>query len=391
MAKNKLMIIIISIFLLILIAAVGMFINKSKEEKELESILKEGTTFVNLQEAREQMIQVMEKAKDGTYRNMKFKEFIPVITEENYVAAVTVTTPNAEMTVDSIDNQVKVLETFFGENLDTNFLYDNMENLDLETLKEKVANGTYSSDFCFLLYMKDEYYGQVDNGINSLWIDKGIEGVTPSVEKRIDKEYYVASSDGSLEDTYNTSTGEMSVKEAIQAVETYFNEEFPIEINNQIQYKVIKVWVLEKENGEYAFEFGIRRAYKGVGFEYAIPGTFAYGEKDSIDMITAYMEGKDNILFFNGLGIDRIVEETETYEKIISPEKALAYVSEKIGNESTYEITGMELSYTTIEIDGETITESTPVWMIFAINETTDQATRFYVDVITGEVSARIM
>lgn len=390
--KKKWLLITSCLLVVILVTGIGISIHKSTDERELKRILEDDdTSFVTLQEARCSAKEVVEKGRNGEFRNMTFMEFEPVITEEDSISAITLSTPSAEFSLESIDEQVEVLQKFFGDKLDQNHIIDSYDRTGLDILKEKVKGGNYNSESCYLFYIKDDYYGHVDTGIHNLWIDTGMKGVTPSGEGNTIKEYYAAATDGSLEDVYMTATGEISVQEAICDVEKYFNEDFPIAMNGVVQYRVRNVWIIDKGNGQYGFEFGIRKVYGGVPLEYVYPGTLAYGADDNIDMIGAYMDGKGNIPYFNALSLNLEVKVNETYETILSPEVAIEYVSQKVGNETTYEITGMELSYVSKELNGDATISSMPVWMIFAENQTTEQETRFYVDVVTGQVSVRVM
>ena len=85
------------------------------------------------------------------------------------------------------------------------------------------------------------------------------------------------------------------------------------------------------------------------------------------------------------------VEEKEEEFKIVSLDTALSNIAKAIGENSQYKVKQIELGYdATIDYDEE-IVFGKPAWIIYADNESDTRETRFYVDVRTGEVHARVM
>ena len=90
-------------------------------------------------------------------------------------------------------------------------------------------------------------YAQIVDGY--IWIDTGMEGYEPNYTED-DKVYYHNNTD-SLTDTYETNYGKVSVKEAIEKTEKYFNEEFPLDsIQKQ---SVFMVRPYKNSSGKYEF------------------------------------------------------------------------------------------------------------------------------------------
>lgn len=412
--RRKILTTSILLFFLILIAGIGITYHKARQEEGIENILKgkkdtdsqvfprkEKLDLHTLPEIRDSVDDFLEKGKSGQFRNLVFGEFYPVITSENSVCAITTRLSRGEKTLKSLDNALEVLHTFYGNSLDTDYIRNwNIEGEKLEDMRKEMAAGTFDPgmDRGFLLvFHKDEYHAQVDSSCSVMWIDTGMKGVTPSGENLLNKEYYRESTDGSLKDTYLTRTGEMSVVEAIRQAEDYFNRDFPLEAEKEIEYRVSTVYIFKLEEGKFGFDFGMRRSYRGVPFEYVSSGTYAYGEREYVDMMDAVLEGDKNITYFSGFIRNNIVDIDETYEKILSPETAMEYVSEKIGDATVYNVTGMELSYASRYKEKTGVTDAdrtiihSPVWTILAENKSDGHKTRFYVDVITGETTSRVM
>ena len=104
----------------------------------------------------------------------------------------------------------------------------------------------------------------------------------------------------------------------------------------------------------------------------------------------------DNIC---GLGGDTYHVEvvSEELRSILSVDSALEAVSKQIGNNSVYDVYGMELVYQ-FTPETETLSDGSEVvntykgrlnWKIIARNQNDNKDTWFYVDVVDGKVSHR--
>ena len=87
---------------------------------------------------------------------------------------------------------------------------------------------------------------------------------------------------------------------------------------------------------------------------------------------------------------DRVEVKENLIENIVSPEEALNIVSDKIGNNSSYTITKIEVIYR-LKIINDTISEGTehtgiPCYKITGINSNDSKETYFYVEMKNGNI-----
>ena len=139
----------------------------------------------------------------------------------------------------------------------------------------------------------------------------------------------------------------------------------------------------------------IRRFYKGVPFEYgsnAVSGGYIDPVgNDSGELGYAVSTYPDTMLSFGRT--DGTAVETENVASLISLDMALQLLSEKIGENSVYDVHGVELIYRESSIPKERSDELnsilTPKWKIIAKNRNDEHYTLFYVDVVSGEITDR--
>lgn len=410
--KKKLLVIVgIAVVVFAVLGAASVVRNRNAEQ-EIEGIIREGneerdaqassteakdgSSMVSLEDARSALTSMVEKGKNGEYRNLEFSEFTPFMTEEDTVCALRTFVPEMEYTAEGIPDVVALIQSFFPGKIDEGKIrIDNFEGLTLDELRGELESGNpdYTEGGYYMLYINGEEYAQVNSCMTSLWIDRGLEGAAPSGDDLLDRVYYAGAADGSLDEAYETSTGSLSVGEAIAQTEAFFNEGFPVPLGDGMEYRAARVYILEMPDGTYAFDLSMRRSYRGVAFESANSGTFAYGGDDTADLSEALLDGENHVLFFNGIDCNRTVEVTDAYSEILSPERAAEYLSQKIGDNTVYTVTGVELSYRIKDVGeaGGVEDEETPVWTFLTVNQTSGQETRFYVDVVTGQVDTRVM
>lgn len=387
---------LIGIGTICIIIAIGILTLISKQEKVKEQQLRETVKKENmsLQEVRDSVEAFMEKGKAGEYRNLTFDTFTPAITEKDCIYKLSINYPDRYKNYDDeklLETQMNVLKSFYGEDIDLSYVSNYMENISYEKMKKQMKEGNYESKSVpFLVYHKDEIHAQVDGGISSLWVDMGeLKGNIPRENYKIeDKLYYRYAADASLKDSYQTKSGKMTVEQAITELETYFNDNFPIEKNSEERYKADRIRILKIKDNQYAFDIGYRREYDGVLFEYEDSGTMGIAVQDQMDMSEAVVAEEGKVTFFNGFNMNsEIVRGGEEIKTVISLDRALGYIAEKLGNETEYHVTGIELAYKeTLKKEGS---EAVPVWKFCLRNQTDNKVTFFYVDVVTGELSSR--
>lgn len=393
--KKKL---IACIIVLAAILLVSVFVVTDRKEKTEEKIVTEEMDgMMTLQEVRDSLPALMEKMKNGGFSNLEFDQFIPAVTDKDEIYNLSIKYPERYRNYDNkklVEEQIKVLKAFYGEELDYDCITDwQKERPSYKKLMKSIEDGTYNSERVpYIVYDKGEgkIHAQVEGGLTSLWIDTGTKGVSPSGNyKVLDKTYYKYATDGSLEEKYQTEDGEMSVAQAVEELEKYFNEDFPIENDGGFQYRASKIQVLEMKKGIYGFDIGYRRAYDGVLFEYEDSGTVGMRPEETADMTESLLTGKGKVPFFNGfVGNAVVTHEGEAVKRVVSPENALQFISQKIGNNTTYHVSGMELSYK--EVMKEGYSEATLVWKVDTSNKTDKKKTIFYVNAVTGELISRV-
>lgn len=348
--------------------------------------------YVLVSDAKKDAQALISDMKNKEYKNLVIKDIRPIVPDTDYVCDVNVIYKgdNNPLTKENIEEKIEWMKDFFGEDIDLNDIrIDSFEGESLQSYMDNCDENIKKEDgnYHHFLYIKDDEYGQITD--NDLWIDTGFKGTSPDYYPDTDKIYYVGGNN--LDDTYNTLSGKMSVQEAIDDVEKYFNENFPIDMNTLLEYKAYCITVQKGDNDCYSFIANMRHSYNGILFESAHEGTSAYGQNGYSELTKAVLIGADNINFFNAVTINQKVEEKEKEYKIVSLDTALSNIAKAIGENSQYKVKQIELGYdATIDYDEE-IVFGKPAWIIYADNESDTRETRFYVDVRTGEVHARVM
>lgn len=386
----------------VIVIAGVIVINYEKEQKQdIEQIIQDESeqddVLVSLETVRKEAVSLIEKGKNGEYRNLQFDDFNPLITEADQIYRIKVSTLDVEATEENLETVLDTIQKFYEEPiLEDQITVNSFDGISVDELRKEIQeqNEEYTRGY-YLCYLNGEQYAQINNCMSSLWIDLGLVGVAPSSEDLLDKVYYPEATDGSLEDVYETESGALSVEEAIEQVENYFNNEFPVSTSGEMEYRVARVYILKMSDDKYAFDFAMRRSYGGVPFESANSGTCAYEPDEVMDLTEAVLDKEDHVIFFNGYEPKQDIEEIQEISKVISPERATEYLSRKIGDNTTYIVKGIELSYTgkrtLLEEDGVMEEVMTPEWTFLTVSDTNGKEIRFYVDAVTGEVSTRQM
>lgn len=192
----------------------------------------------------------------------------------------------------------------------------------------------------------------------------------------------------------NLKDGKIMLSEMENKVLNFVNNEFPLPISDNISMGIGDARIID--NGDYdGVCFKIRRIYKGVPFEYgtgAGSGMFidsVGSETGEVDYaVSSY---PDTMLAFGR--VDGTVTETEEITEILTLKAALTNLSEQIGDNSVYDVYGVELVYRDSKIPKEREEELddilTPKWKIITINQNDSKYTLFYVDVVTGKITQR--
>lgn len=380
--------------------------NSGMVAEESESGGAEATARMqSLQEVRDTIEQVLAEGKTGMYPHLIFADFTPIVTTEDAISTLTITYPKRYHDLDNkalAEKELEVLQAIFPEGLDMDCLYDQCAGGEsYESMMARIEDGTYGT-------LVNEASGELENGIPYLTyneeakgsivhaqIDWGISYVlvrkkAANIDHDLEQEYYAQAADGSLEDAYTVDDGSITIQQVIDAVEQFYNQEFPIPYESEERYRVAYVQVGQRADGTHVFSAGVSRTYHGVVFEYAETRSI----HERADMLAADLHPDGSVSFYINTFNNMITEE-DSITEIISPAWALQSVSEELAENTEYLVTGMELSYQEIfqkqdDETGANITTAVPVWKIILSNQTDGSDTFFYVNVVTGKITSRV-
>ena len=85
----------------------------------------------------------------------------------------------------------------------------------------------------------------------------------------------------------------------------------------------------------------------------------------------------------------KVEKEGKSYTEVVSLESALQSVSDKIGKNSIYKVTEARMAYRKKiinEMDFENEYEGIPCWIIRCENQVDGKETRFYINLINGNI-----
>lgn len=403
--QKKLLIIAACMIAVVVIVGIVITDQNSEKNRQIEQVLQDDSeaetiVLVSLEEARKEADAVIEAGRNGEYRNLQFNEIRPLITEKDRIYQIRVPGEDIQVTEENLQKELEAIQAFFEEPIDEKKIMVSMSSeslgyISVEQLREGIRNQDeeYTSGFYSLFYENGKQVAQTNSSIWSLGINIGLES---GIEDTLYKVYYPGALDGSLQDVYETASGEMSVEEAIRQVENYFNHEFPVPILREMEYRVARIDILKMSDGTYGFEAELRRSYGGVLYQGDARSQDGTGD-EVFDLTDAILDGENHVPYFWGLSCNDHVEEIQEITEIISLERAAEYISQKIGDNTVYTVEEIELSYVgkSVEEEGEDysvlVEEMWPAWLFITVNNTNGKEVRFYVDAVTGEVSKRTM
>lgn len=402
--QKKLLIITACMLAVLVAAGILVTIRQTDQKRQIEHILQgeseQDTALVSLATVREEAETLIQEGRNGAYRNLEFREIRPLITEEDRIYQIRVSglEPEFPMTEEQVQKVYDTMQAFFEEPIDERKIKaipsaSGVDSVSLPELRVKIReqNEEYTGIDYVFLYLEDEEHeeqGQrsqiISAGIRSIMIDLG----EPWAEEMPDRVYYPGAADGSLQDVYETADGEMSVDEAIEQTENYFNREFPVPGLGEMKYRVSRVFIVSMPDGTYGFELELRRSYGGVYFQGDIRRQSGTGE-EVFDLTSASLNGEHHVTQFWAISCNEQVEKMQEITEIVSLKKATEYISQKIGDNTVYTVLEIELSYVGNGITEEDrwFEELSPAWMFITVNQTNGKEVRFYVDALTGEVS----
>ena len=146
-----------------------LFVNSNKNNKIEEIIQDEGENeemFVSLEEARIDLISLMEKGRSGEYRNLKFEEFSPFVTDEDTICQLKISQAEAEFTGEQLRKQLDAIQSFYTHKVDENQItVDSFDGISVEELRHEIEKqrSEYLSNGYILIYRNGEEYVQINN------------------------------------------------------------------------------------------------------------------------------------------------------------------------------------------------------------------------------------
>lgn len=414
MGKKK-GVILVGICICVLLGVAGVFLlqpdngaggNKTDENHKIAA----------LEQAKAQFPADIKELKDGKYPNLVAKDFTASIEDVESICKFQILrNQEFETTLENINTMIEPMEQFFGDALDKSQLYHRMyerdengevpgdaigEEIPYDEVIERLKAGD-DKKYSFIggFVNRGEGYAHIDPTFGNTWFAKSGSGLIGG--DNVDtKEYLYITGIRQEDTTIQLNDKSYKLSELEQRVLDYVNgDAFPLPHHEEISYKIGTSYVQKLEGQEY-LSFTLRRVYKGIPFEYGSSiASGGYIDKVDHDYTTVvYSEGTQPDTLMGFMGLRGIVEVTEEITEMITAGEALRLLSEQIGENSIYDVYGVELIYRNCEIpvDPDNIEELLkfqdilePKWKIITINQNDDKYTLFYVDVVTGEITNR--
>lgn len=403
--KSKILLGAVVIFLVAVFGIVVSFLGEDKEKTDDDKQLSA------IEEANK--VPNDGKASDvykGKYDNLIFHDFNTHFDDvkELYKLEILYDKSFEDRTcVQDFELMNNLIDEFFMEDIDKSYVVADVSlangtisQINYNNLEGEYADEKHSSSRVEWFFGNDTQNGgymiQIDKRLINVWFSRNAFGnIGPLESEENMKVYSYLSCVRQCEDMeINLKDGKIKLSEMEKKVLSFVNEDFPMEISDNISFGIADARVFA--NGEYdGICFKLRRIYKGVPFEYGSSGCVGmYIDKLGSDTGQVAYEVStypDTMLAFGQ--VSGTVVEKEKITGIISVTDALDNLSKKIGDNSVYDVYGIELVYRECKVPEEQKKEIDdilePKWKFITINQNDSKYTLFYVDVITGEITER--
>jgi hypothetical protein len=176
---------------------------------------------------------------------------------------------------------------------------------------------------------------------------------------------------------------EIKISDAVNFAEDYLNN-IPVNYNKNLETAIDKINVLKLDKEHYGYRMTITRKYKDIPFSTMQEGNTTGAGNYAFDMGEIFMVNSNDIDFAIGLKLNHIVTEKNKLESIISPEKALNIVSEKLSNAVNFELSRAQIIYSQIKNEETNITECSPIYEFYLYNSNDSKNYIVYVDSVSG-------
>lgn len=362
--------------------------------------------IVTLEQAKEEFEADIKELMEGEYPNLIGKEFTASIeAAEGLFRFQILINQEDETTLENVGPMIEALESFFGDLLDKSQLYhrayaidENEEDKEFsyDELIEQLKEGDKSKYvFKLGLTLLGECYAHTDPAFGNTWFSKRSLGTSLPGGEWPMKEYLYVTGIRQEDTQIRLKDKTYYLSELEQNLLNYVNgEAFPLPHHAELSYQIGTTHVMDMGEND-SINFVLRRVYQGVPFEYGSEGASGgYIDKLWHDFTTVnYVEGIHPDTMMGFFGLTNTVEVTEEISQMIPVREALRLLSEQIGENSIYEVRGVELVYRNREIPEDKSKEISnilePKWKIITINKNDNKYTLFYVDVVTGEITDR--
>lgn len=402
MKNKKKIAIIIGIFL---VAVCLLLIVLKKEDDEKNKA-------VSLQDVKETFESDINELKNGKYKNLVSIDFESSIEAVDGIYNIEIQIDNSAeegSLLDSFNVRKEVIDKFFQEDFDKSFLVtkvylteETIEEISYTETEMKLIEGKYDNAVgigSVIGNATDEggYMVQVSYNRLHTWLSKyGFNTIHPSSLDEYKEIYPYLMGDRVDEDTVlQLKDGKIYLSELEEIVLDYMNsDKFPLVKADGISFAIGEARVIQVKDYEGVC-FLARRVYKGIPFEYgANIYTEEYNDKLGHDGgEISYIESTSPDTMLGFFRTDGTVIEEKEISQMMTAGDALSLLSDSIGENSVYEVHGVELVYRNCEISEDKVDTIgdilEPKWKIITINQNDDKYTLFYVDVVTGEITNR--
>lgn len=407
---------ILGVLILAVCSAIVVFIVVFMKQKDLDI---NSEKLISLEQVKNGYEDELQSARKGRYKNLVIHDFsysMESIAEIRQFVLMENRSYESRSGLENLDKVMQAIEAYYGDvwkEMPTELCAFDLEGeakiFNIDEFKAQMLDSDTDFQKYFTIYGeaegKSERFVQIDSAFSIVWFSNGnLEGRLPSAHYDTVKVYNPTFSEKEMEESVELVSGQnVTLNDAVAYVEGYLNENLPFEHNTQWYYEVAEVRILDVE-GKNALCMKIRRNYNGIPFDYGdsvTTGEYISMYLDEIGEVTiTSLDGVDNFFGLAGT-MDQISPDEEGYEKIISLDTALRLLSESIGDNSVYDIYGIEIVYQLqdlreydengllIESESDEKARGVPKWKILARNQNDSKDTWFYVDMLTGEITYR--
>ena len=365
-----------------------------------------------LQYVKECLSLDLQELKMGKYENLIYRDFECTIDDVEGIYNLEIRiddTAEKGTLMERVKIREEVVDKFFGKSFDKSDLSiklylteTEVVEIDYNDIEKEFSSGKYDNALMVGTLLNrsgsENSDGVVQVSYNRLhtWLSKkGLGTIHPSAMGEFKMVIPYLMGDRQEETKLHLKDGDAMLSEVEKTALDYMNsDKFPLIKADGITFAIGEARVIETESYE-GICFMTRRVYKGIPFEYGVNAAMgAYYDKlghDGGEISYVESTSPDTMLGFHRT--DGIVIEKQEITEIITAGEALSLLSEQIGDNSVYEVHGIELVYRNCEIPENKMLEISdilePKWKIITINQNDDKYTMFYVDVVTGEITNR--